>query len=198
MDGSRKAAAHRDRIHSRITALRAACDSLLADAPAFVWEVGCGNGHFLAAYAAAHPDSLCVGIDRNPDRVGRAARKGERAGLENLHFLTADSADFLAALPERAVLSAIYLLFPDPWPKRRHRANRVLEPGFLSEAARRAGRGARLYFRTDDEPYFAEALGTVSRHPDWRPVVDSPWPFEAPTLFQLRAERFLSLTAERR
>jgi tRNA (guanine-N7-)-methyltransferase len=86
---------------------------------AFVWELGCGHGHFLTAYAAAHPDQLCLGVDLSGERVARAQRKQHRAQLENLYFLRADARLFLEALPPTAKCSAIYVLFPDPWPKLR-------------------------------------------------------------------------------
>src|ERR1700734_1787041 len=66
----------------------------------FVWEVGCGHGHFLAAYAAAHPEKQCIGIDISSDRISRANRKRERARLANLHFILAEADDFLAVMPE--------------------------------------------------------------------------------------------------
>jgi tRNA (guanine-N7-)-methyltransferase len=66
----------------------------------------------------------------------------------------ADAEDFLASIPEGASFERIFILFPDPWPKRRHHKNRVVNATFLSEVARGARKGAGLYFRTDHEPYF--------------------------------------------
>lgn len=163
-----------------------------------VWEVGSGHGHFLAAYAAAHPDELCVGVDAAADRIARAVRKRDLARLANLHFVRADAADFLATLPEGSRFSAIYMLFPDPWPKRRHHKNRLMRPEFLSVAAAISEKGAGLYFRTDDEPYFCEAAEAVRAHADWRQSSDATLPFEEPTVFQRRAECHFTLVATRR
>jgi tRNA (guanine-N7-)-methyltransferase len=163
----------------------------------FVWEVGCGHGHFLAAYAAAHPSEVCVGVDISKDRIDRGQRKRNRAKLENLQFIQADARDFLDALPASARFSAIYILFPDPWPKRRHHKNRIMQPEFLTAVAQRAGQGTRLHFRTDYEPYFRDSEQLIHQHTDWQ-IVAEPWPFEQLTVFQSRAASHYSLTARLR
>jgi len=184
-------------IAQRREALRITCAQLLADEPSLVWEIGCGHGHFLTAYAAAHPDRLCIGIDLVPERIARANRKRERAKLSRAHFFRAEARDFLAALPEHARFSAIYILFPDPWPKRRHHKHRIMQAGFMQEIAARAGEGARLFFRTDHQPYFADVRSALDTHPAWR-LVDEPWPFEMTTVFQQRAPVHHSLVAARK
>ena len=173
------------------------CARLLADKPDFVWEIGCGHGHFLTAYAAAHPSETCIGIDLVPERIARANRKRDRAKLANLHFMRAEARDFLAALPEGARFHAVYILFPDPWPKRRHHKHRIVQAGFLQEIAARAGEGARLYFRTDYGPYFTAARFAMLDHASWQ-IVDETWSFDAPTVFQQRAHSHHSLVAARK
>jgi tRNA (guanine-N7-)-methyltransferase len=158
-------------------------------------EIGCGNGHFLTAYAAAHPDQLCVGIDLRLERVDKAVRKCQRADLTNLFFLRGDVRNFLQELPAGAGLLDIYLLFPDPWPKKRHHKNRLLQAGFLDELGARAGQGSRLFFRTDFKPYYDEAREIVASHPRWRLLPAGPFPFEHTTIFQSRAAAFFSLAA---
>lgn len=162
-----------------------------------VWEVGCGHGHFLTAYAKLHPEDFCVGVDIIRDRIERAGRKARRARLPHLHFLIAEANDFLAVLPVGVEFSSVYVLFPDPWPKRRHHKNRLMQPAFLDSLAQRAGQGTRLYFRTDFEPYFAEVAKIVNEHPRWKRL-EEPWPFEAETVFQARAPTHFSLIAGKR
>jgi tRNA (guanine-N7-)-methyltransferase len=163
-----------------------------------VWEVGCGHGHFLTAYAKAHPGETCIGIDITSDRIVRADRKRSRARLENLHFVRADADDFLVVMPESARFTAIFILFPDPWPKRRHHKNRVVKAEFLSAAAARAQKGTDLYFRTDHEPYFREVSSLVNSHRDWSEQTGREWRFDEPTVFEKRAARYFSLVAKRR
>jgi tRNA (guanine-N7-)-methyltransferase len=180
----------------RRAALRSELAAFLPPSEArLVLEIGCGNGHFLVGYAAVHPDQLCVGIDLRLERIDKAARKCHRAGLSNLHFLRGDARNFLWELPADARLLDTYLLFPDPWPKKRHHKNRLLQAGFLDELGARAGQGSRLFFRTDFKPYYDEAREVVASHPQWRLLPAGPFPFEYTTIFQSRAATFHSLAA---
>ncbi len=189
---------HASRMAERREALRTALPGVIPSGSRFVWEVGCGHGHFLTAYASAHPDESCVGIDVAANRIARAHRKRERARLRNLHFVRANADDFLAVMPKNALLTSIFILFPDPWPKRRHSSKRVMKPEFLAAAAAAAQKGARLYFRTDYQPYFRQACAEVREHSDWEETDPSAWPFEEPTVFQKLADRYFSLVATRR
>lgn len=168
----------------------------LGPAQSFVWEVGSGHGHFLAAYAKTHPLDICIGVDIAGDRITRAIRKRDRAQLHRLHFVQGDARLFLEALPDSVSISSVFILFPDPWPKLRHHKHRILQPQFLSQLRKRVGEGTRLYFRTDYHPYFEEAHSTISHHPEWQLVDDEPWPFEHETVFQQRAEIHHSLVAK--
>ena len=162
-----------------------------------VLEIGCGHGHFLTAYAAAHPEKFCVGFDIVLDRIVRAGRKRARAELEkNLAFVRAEATEFFAALPAPVRFTEIFILFPDPWPKRRHHKNRMIRPGILSALAARATNATRLCFRTDHAPYFADARRTIAEHGAWKIApANEPWPFEFQTVFQERAAGFQSLVA---
>jgi tRNA (guanine-N7-)-methyltransferase len=183
---------------SRLADLRAQLAPLLQTTLPVTLEIGSGHGHYLTAYAEAHPERFCIGIDLIGDRLERSARKSNRAGLKNVAWLHADVRLFLEALPAETRLAEVFLLFSDPWPKRRHWKNRVLQPEFLTALAARAGEGARFCFRTDHAPYFAQARGFVGEHADWSLAADEPWPFELATVFQLRADGHQSFIARRR
>ena len=73
----------------RRESLRAEVARLLPPQAHFVWEIGCGHGHFLTAYAQTHPEEYCLGIDINLERIRRATKKRNRAGLGHLHFVRA-------------------------------------------------------------------------------------------------------------
>jgi len=179
--------------------LRAEIAAAWPVAPArLVLEIGCGNGHFLTAYAAAHPGQPCAGIDLLLERVEKARRKRDRAGLRPLHFFRCDALDFLAELPAAIRLADIFMLFPDPWPKKRHHKHRLLKTALLDTLAARAEPGSRFFFRTDYQPYFDEALALVAGHPAWTLLPPGPFPFEHPTIFQSRAATYHSLGAVRR
>jgi tRNA (guanine-N7-)-methyltransferase len=172
---------------SRLAELRERLVPLLKTRLPITLEIGSGHGHYLTAYAQAHPEKFCIGIDLLPDRLARSERKSTRAGLPNIAWLRADVNLFLEALPADTRLAEIFLLFSDPWPKRRHWKNRVLQPEFLTTLAARAGEGARFCFRTDHAPYFAQAHAFTADHSDWTLAPEEPWPFELATVFQQRA-----------
>jgi tRNA (guanine-N7-)-methyltransferase len=197
MENAKQTAGYRSLILHRKNELNEILSAILAAQRRFVWEVGCGHGHFLTAFAQAHPDRLCIGVDMESKRIERALKKRDRARLPNLHFVHGEARLFLEALPAGAVFDDIFVLFPDPWPKLRHHKHRILQPDFLTAVARRAGEGARFCFRTDYQPYFADASAAVHQHPDWA-VSDEAWPFEFETVFQSRADGYHSLVARRR
>ena len=189
--------------HTAIISARreALCDTLariIGRSDRFVWEIGSGHGHFLTAYAAAHPDETCVGIDIASERVARADLKRRRSKLEHLHFVRADAEDFLASMPQNARFTSIFILFPDPWPKRRHHKNRIMKHQFLAGVAARSAKGAKLFFRTDHEPYLRDAASVLSENADWFQEETATLPFEEPTVFQKRAARYFTLVAIRR
>jgi len=199
VDNAARTADYLARRDSRLSGLKTfLADSLPAKAqPQLTLEIGCGHGHYLTAYAAAHPDSFCIGIDLLKDRIARAGRKRDRAKLTNLLVLEAEAREFLDALPSSAVLADVFILFSDPWPKRRHHKNRILQPDFLSALAAKAWPDARLCFRTDYAPYFAAAQATVTAHSDWKLEASDPWPFELETVFQSRAASYQSFVTRR-
>lgn len=187
---------HLERMRQRQAELQGQLAAVLPPEAGFVWELGCGHGHFLTAFAHAHPGQPCVGIDIAGDRIERALRKRDRARLTNLHFVRADAAAFMAALPTGARFSQLFILFPDPWPKLRHWKHRVLQPTFLCAAAQCALPDAQLCFRTDFKPYFDQAHAFTRAHPEWL-MKEEAWPFEFETVFQHRASDYQSFIARR-
>jgi tRNA (guanine-N7-)-methyltransferase len=189
------------------------CDQRLADLRAdflprlqgrikLTLEIGCGHGHYLSAYAAAHPAEFCVGIDLIADRIDRAGRKTGRARLDNVAWVQAEAGLFLDALPREHRLERVFLLFSDPWPKRRHWKHRVMQAKLLNQLLPLTEPGAAIHFRTDHSDYFDYARDQVRAEPNWRLAEETEhaWPFEQPSVFQERAGKagFQSFTALRR
>ena len=185
------------RITERRAALRLELAALLPANQALVWEIGSGHGHFLVQYAQAHPEKFCVGVDIIRDRLNRSGKKRDRAKLTNCHFVQAEAREFFDALPAGVTLQEVWVLFPDPWPKKRHHKNRILQAEFLEALANRAGEGTRLYFRTDHTGYFSAVAGLIPALKTWRVDPAAPWPLEQETVFQARARAYQSLVAVR-
>lgn len=183
-------------VESRLARLRDELATVLPTGPAVITlEIGCGHGHFLTRYAEANPGGFCFGIDILNDRLERAMKKRDRAGLRNLHFHKAEAVELLECLPVGISFEKVFLLFPDPWPKKRHHKNRLVRPDFLAALAARMAPAGRFFFRTDHEDYFAAGSEVLAAHPRWRVVPEAPWPFEEATVFQLKAPAFQSLVA---
>ena len=181
----------------RRATLRAELAALLPANAAIVLEIGSAHGHFLVRYAGEHPQKLCVGVDLRGERVDRAKRKADRARLPNCHFIRAEARELIECLPAGVTFAEIWVLFPDPWPKKRHHKNRLLQPAFFDFLAERAGKGGRLYFRTDYAPYFQEVADFLPTLQTWQLDPAATWAMEHETVFQARAPSYQSLVAVR-
>lgn len=140
-----------------------------------VLDLGCGNGSFLAALAVREPGANIVGVERKAYRVRQATRR--TAALPNAAVVAGEADEVLRGLPAASVAQA-YLLFSDPWPKRRHASRRLVQTEFLALLASRLIRGGEFFFASDAHDYcrsagrlLAECGWTVG---DW--TVGPDWP----------------------
>ena len=186
-----------EHVTQRRTALRAEVAALLPAGGRIVLEIGSAHGHFLVRYAGENPPKVCLGVDLRGERVERAKRKADRAQLPNCHFIRAEARELIECLPDGISFAEIWVLFPDPWPKKRHHKNRLLQPAFFDFLARWTQPGARLYFRTDYAEYFHEVAAFLPGLKTWQPDPAAPWPMEHETVFQARAPSYQSLVAIR-
>src|SRR3954466_1997195 len=116
--------------------------------------LGCGEGSFLAAIAAADPARNFLGIERQQARARSACRKLERHGLTNGRVLPFEISDAVAELLPAASVTTFHLMFPDPWPKRRHALRRVVNDRFLAAVSVALVPGGVLNVATDHSAYF--------------------------------------------
>ncbi len=185
------------RVTERQAALRATLAALIPATAAITLEIGSGHGHFLTRYATEFSQRLCLGVDLISDRIRRSKRKAERAKLAHCHFVQAEARELIDALPTDVTFTELWVLFPDPWPKKRHHKNRLLLPAFFESIASRMGEGARLYFRTDHGEYFHTVTALFPHLQTWRIDPTAQWPLEHETVFQARAPSYHSLVALR-
>lgn len=150
-------------------------------------EIGCGNGHFLAAYAAGRPDTLLIGIDIKAKRCRKAREKAEKRGLDNVAIVHGSAEAFLRDLPPLSV-DAFHIYFPDPWPKSRHRKRRFFTMETLRIMHDRLRDGGRVYFGTDFFDYYIQAKVLVALHGGFR-LLKEPAP-EA-VLSSLYGQKFI-------
>lgn len=119
-----------------------------------VVDLGCGDGSFLAAMARLHPTHDFLGIERLAGRVRTTARKASE--LPNARVLRVETTYAVRYLLPPESVAAFYLLFPDPWPKRRHHRRRIFTPDFIEAVLSSLSDGGILHVATDQRDYFEE------------------------------------------
>jgi tRNA (guanine-N7-)-methyltransferase len=133
-------------------------------------ELGSGDGSFLAEYARRHPERNFIGIERLLGRLRKLDRKGRRAGLSNVRAIRIESSYFLRYLLPPGSAAALHIYFPDPWPKRKHHHNRLINEEFPSIARRALAPGGAVFLRTDDPDYFDQMTSVFDKCEAFRPV----------------------------
>jgi tRNA (guanine-N7-)-methyltransferase len=134
-------------------------------------ELGSGDGSFLAQWATQHPDRNFLGVERLLGRLRKLDRKGRRANLANLRVLRIEASYCLAWLLPRCSVQALHVYFPDPWPKRRHWKNRLVNAEFVAAAAAALALDGAVFFRTDNEDYFNQIRNVFETHAAFEPTV---------------------------
>ncbi|MEW6304491.1 MAG: tRNA (guanosine(46)-N7)-methyltransferase TrmB [Verrucomicrobiota bacterium] len=136
-------------------------------------ELGSGDGSFLAQYAQLHPERNFIAVERLLGRLRKLDRKGRRAALANLRLLRIEASYFTEYLLPPGGVQAIHVYFPDPWPKRRHHKNRLVNTPFTGAVARALAPQGVIYLRTDNEEYFAQMTEVFARNQAFE-LVETP------------------------
>jgi tRNA (guanine-N7-)-methyltransferase len=128
-----------------------------------VWlEIGFGSGEHLLWQAEQHQDISFIGCEPFINGVGTLLGGIEDRGIETVRVHDGDARDVLAWLPAGSI-NRLFLLFPDPWPKKRQQKRRLVTPETVAAFARALARGGELTFASDDGDYAAQTLSAVNR-----------------------------------
>ncbi|MFQ5486973.1 MAG: tRNA (guanosine(46)-N7)-methyltransferase TrmB [Gammaproteobacteria bacterium] len=148
-------------------------------------EIGCGMGESLLAMAAAHPENDYLAIEVYRPGIGTLMRRLAEAGLDNVRIVNEDAVFVLERMLPVEAFAAIYLFFPDPWPKKRHHKRRIVQPPFIELVRSRLKPGGMLHMATDWQDYAQHMLavmkqvesfrniagaGCCAERPPWRPL----------------------------
>jgi tRNA (guanine-N7-)-methyltransferase len=168
--------------------------ALFADADAVRLEIGFGGAEHLIAQAVANPRIGFIGSDAFINGVAKALAGIEEHKLVNVRLHFGDASELLDWLPAGS-LARVDLLYPDPWPKRRHWKRRFIQDETLKRLARILKKGGELRFATDIADYAVYALArvlrshdfewTAERADDWR----KPWADFGGTRYEAKAKR---------
>jgi tRNA (guanine-N7-)-methyltransferase len=157
-------------------------------------EIGFGGGENLIAEATTHPAVGFIGCEPFVNGMAKVLALIETNAIGNIRLYAGDAIDLLAWLPD-AWLIQIDLLYPDPWPKRRHWKRRFIQDRTVAMLARVLRPGGLFRFATDIPDYAAWTLERLTRAPDfvwtaeraddWR----KPWPGFCGTRYEAKAKR---------
>jgi tRNA (guanine-N7-)-methyltransferase len=157
-------------------------------------EIGFGGAEHLIAQASANPGTGFIGSEPFVNGMAKALAAIEQHGLKNIRLSTGDATHLLAWLPAGSI-RRIDLLYPDPWPKRRHWKRRFVQDDSLARLARLLKPGGEFRFASDIPGYVSWVLAralrsdqiewTAERADQWR----KPWPDFAGTRYEAKAKR---------
>lgn len=156
-------------------------------------EIGFGGGEHMVHQAASNPDVAIIGCEPYINGVAMLLRKITKAGVQNVRIHPGDVRDLFDVLPVGSVEKA-FLLYPDPWPKKRHHRRRAVTPEYLQPLAKVMRAGAELRIATDIKDYVRQSMEEVPRAgfswtaqmaSDWR----EPWADWISTRYEQKALR---------
>jgi len=167
----------------------------LFDAPGPLhMEIGFGGGEHLLDEAGGSPGINFIGIEPFENGMANLLYHVEQTGLSNIRTALEDARDVLDRLPDQC-LDRVWLLYPDPWPKKRHWKRRFVSDGNLDALARCLKDGAEFRFASDIDTYLSWTLAHVRRHSEFEWLADcaadwrSPWPGWKSTRYEEKAFR---------
>ncbi len=180
--------------------------SLFDFSPQETWlEIGFGGGEHLAAQARAHPQTGFIGCEPFINGVAKLIAAIDDECLNNIRIYDDDARDMLESLADGSI-SRVFLLFPDPWHKKRHNKRRFVSPENLDQLARIMRPGAILRIASDIPDYIRWTMRHIRAHPDFNWLANSPddwrirpddWPstrYEAKAIREGRTPCYLSFT----
>ncbi|MGB0661998.1 MAG: tRNA (guanosine(46)-N7)-methyltransferase TrmB [Mangrovicoccus sp.] len=145
-----------------------------------VWlEIGFGGGEHMVHQAASNPDVGIIGCEPYINGVAMLLGKVRRAGVRNLAVHPGDVRDLFDVLPDASIDRA-FLLYPDPWPKKRHHRRRFVTPEFLDPLAQALKPGAIFRIATDIPDYVRQSLEQLLPRPEFEWLAKGPQDWREP------------------
>ncbi len=137
-------------------------------------DLGCGDGAFLVEMAKRHPDRDFLGTERLLGRVRKSCRRAFNAGLRNVRVLQLESLYTTKYLLPPGSISVFHVLFADPWPKRKHKRRRLINPSFLDAARTALTPDGILNLVTDHSEYAEHIREVIGDRSDFEEVPQPP------------------------
>ena len=144
-------------------------------------EIGLGNGELMATRAANDPHTFFIGneVYKNGLKVLLRELKGNSNTLNNIRIHAEDGRDLLTSLPEKSI-DELLVLYPDPWPKNKHKKRRIINTEFLKLADRVLKEDGTLFLATDIPDYALWMLREIYTEGTFFPTAISPEQWSTP------------------
>lgn len=161
----------------------------IPEASRHVLEIGFGAGEHLVAQAGTNPQTGYIGIEPFLNGVAKALTALEAEGLENIRIWRGDAREILPRFVPSS-LDQIFLLFPDPWHKKRHAKRRFVQEETRDHFARLLKPGGRLRIATDVKSYTDHCMVEFARDQRfaWQANTAADWRNPPPDHIRTRYE----------
>ena len=123
-----------------------------------ILEVGFGGGHYLEHLGHAHPEWNLLGAEVSLGSVWRTYRRMKRNGFQNVRLYKGNARFLVRDVLGPESLDRVFVNFPDPWPRKKHHKNRLLQRSFFKMLSSRLVKGGSLFLTTDHPEYFEFAV----------------------------------------
>lgn len=121
-------------------------------------EIGCSNGRWLLDFARKYPQKIIVGVETRNKYVQTLEVRIKESGLLNVAVIRANINTALLKLFQKEQLGDVFIMFPDPWYKKKHLKRRVVQPEFLDQIYLLMQTGCRIHVATDKQEFALEIL----------------------------------------
>ncbi|MEZ5691722.1 MAG: tRNA (guanosine(46)-N7)-methyltransferase TrmB [Rickettsiales bacterium] len=130
-------------------------------------EIGFGGGEHLAYQARVHPEVNFIGCEPYINGISTLLTDIKENNTKNIRIYSDDARDLIKVLPDNS-LGRVFILYPDPWPKKRHNKRRIISTELLDMLARVMKDGAELRLATDSSDYATWMLERLLAHPSFK------------------------------
>jgi len=145
-----------------------------------VWmEIGFGAAEHVLHLARNNPEIAIIGAEPFLNGVAKAVDGADAFGLKNLFLHHGDARDVMDSLSD-GLLSRLYVLFPDPWPKKRHNKRRIINEAFLLDVFRVLKPNGKFYFASDIIDYVDWSLARIKQNNCFQIEIDTPSSWRTP------------------
>jgi len=147
------------------------------DGREWVLEIGPGKGEFILDQAQNHPKKIFVAVEYKHKRFKKISARIDRLELTNLFLIYGDARECLPRMFPRNFFSSIYILFPDPWPKKRHAKHRLIKPRLAEQLKEFLQPGGAIINATDAGFYSEEIVAAFDEVGGYqKQAIASPYP----------------------